>query len=127
MSTGSTDDPILADLARAYWAFYEQTTRHKTPFERADMSAWEAVDALCRIPRIAAIVVLALMESADTPNRLAYLAAGPLEDVVNRGAPEDLEILERAVQSQPRLAKALTRINVDSDSEGAAWLDRTIS
>lgn len=91
-------------------------------FMRRDDSwfwAWEAVnDYLSSDPDHAWRLTLQLIASAPTEEALAYVAAGPLEDILYaRGERYIAEVERRAVQD-PKFRRALRSVCNESTSPG---------
>ncbi len=106
---------FVAELARMYWK-----TAHQHDDEQ--IQAWEAVEALSQLPHAGARILVALARHADTEDRQCYLGAGPLEDLVDRGRPDDLEIIEAALSDTPELRRALLAVNEPDNPSAAKWL-----
>lgn len=106
---------FVAELAGMYWK-----TAHEPDAEQ--YLAWEAVEALCQLPRAGARIVIALARHANTEDRRAYLGAGPLEDLVHRGRPADLAIIEAALPTTTELRRALLAVTEPDDPAVAQWL-----
>ena len=105
----------VALLAAAYW---------RTAVDKSDeaFAAWEAVDAICRLPGIGSRIVVAMARHADTEDKCAQLGAHPLEDLVDRGDPEDLAVIDAALPNTPELARAIRSVNEPDEPTLVAWL-----
>jgi hypothetical protein len=107
---------FVAKLAAAYW---------RTGVEKSStrFHAWEAIDDLCRLPGIGSRLVVVLARYANNEDESAYLGAGPLENLVQKGNPEDLAVIEEALPRSPELRRALRSVNPPLDNEEVqAWL-----
>ena len=112
---------IMDQLSREYW---RQPDGAAPRGDDRSFRAWEGVQALLRIDGIAGSVVALLATTATTDPRRAYLAAGPLEEVLNAAQPHDLEVLEGALTHSPHLVDCMYRINGPDDATAASWLER---
>jgi hypothetical protein len=102
-------DVERADLVAAYWHHHRLATGQRSARLEADSWswAWEAVEAVVHeAPLEDALVLLdALLAAQDAD--LAYLGAGPIEDLMNvHGALLDMPVAERCEQS-PKWAEAV--------------------
>jgi len=86
--------------------------------------AWSQVHEFCRKdPNVGLAVTRLLVDSAASDEELAYVAAGPLEDLV-RGHGTRLERdFEQALRDSPRMRLAMTGVWV-SDPEAVMLLRR---
>lgn len=82
----------------------------------------ELVEKCVAEPGRAGRLVTALLDQAVTEDQIAYVAAGPLEDVVDRGDRLDLAELETGVHSA-KLLSALRSIRISDQSPAAEWLE----
>lgn len=112
----------LDELADAYWTHY----RHSTSTDRADRlnaeAFWwslEAVHDLVRTdPEHAVAVLTALAHAAPDDAALAYLGAGPVEDLLRGGASDVvIDRVEGAAVSNDTFRKALR----------CAWFDEYLA
>lgn len=114
----STD---LASLVVAYLAYAR--SRDEKLFW-----AWSEVDEHCRKkPYIGLAVTRLLVESAASDEELAYVAAGPLEDLVKGHGAHLEQELERALRESPRMRLAITGVCVSEPQARAllsSWLER---
>ena len=81
-----------------YWAFEEVQRR-----VRADLAqAWE--------------VVQILVEKADASTSLGYVAAGPIEDLVDGYGDSALDVIETACETNEKMQLALSGIWLEPES-----------
>jgi hypothetical protein len=93
--------------------------RHHAQRNDADFWAWQEVDRIVRENREldrAWEITLLLLRKADTDEALGYIAAGPLEDVIDIYADEALDLIEQACDKDPRLQLALSGVWLEPDS-----------
>lgn len=91
--------------------------RHHAHRREEDAWAWPEVGRIVRadLTRGWEITRL-LLNKADSDEALGYVAAGPLEDLVDGYGDAALDIIERACDSELRLQLALSGIWLDGES-----------
>jgi uncharacterized protein DUF6869 len=100
-------------LARTYLRQYETKAKE-------DFWAYGRVSDLVRNnPRVGWRITRRLVELAPTDAALAYVAAGPLEDVVNWWGNELRQDIEQEARRDRRFLTALSLIRVNEGSESA--------
>ena len=62
-------------------------------------------------------LVVALAVAAPSDDALAYLGAGPIEDLLNQHGPRLVEEVEAAAVENPSVARALLSVVFDDDDE----------
>src|SRR5687767_11130920 len=73
--------------------------------------AYETLDRLCDgEPEKAWDLVLAIVDAADSDDLLETIGAGPLENVLDKHAPQLVGRVEAALADHPGLARALTSV-----------------
>ena len=102
----------LDEIAEAY-------LRHHAQQNDADFWAWQEVDRIVRANREldrAWQITLLLLRKAETDEALSYVAAGPLEDVIDTYADKAMDLIEQACDKDTRLQLALSGVWLESDS-----------
>lgn len=105
MATGA-EDPDCAGIAARYWAHYDGV---------GDDEAFSLVDDLfaSSAPTMRSIDVFrALLDGANDPARLAYLAAGPLTDLIHREDDRIDGVLRELLQDDDRLQRAMSATQI---------------
>jgi len=98
------DSPRDEELVAAY-------LRHFATKDRALYWAWERFQGYVTAdPRKAWELTLQLIAAAPDARALAYVAAGPLEDLLYARAPMFIDEVERLADSDPRFLSALRLI-----------------
>jgi hypothetical protein len=98
--TDPYDADIQPDLVEAYLTHF----RIKSD---SLFWAWEAVDAATNSLEPGLSLCLALIEAAETPAELAYIAAGPLEDMLKRVGIPAAQALELPARQSAKVREAL--------------------
>lgn len=85
---GPSNDAEMDELVEAYWANYMHGSRGSDPnreLDEASFWAWERVDDSIRRRDPRAVRLLSCLANfvADDEEALAYLGAGPLEDLIH--------------------------------------------
>jgi hypothetical protein len=117
------DVTVSAEVVAAYWR-HHQLIFSEDPIERADADhwfwAWEEVDeaALAASPGIVALLV-ALAKAAPNDQALAYLGAGPLEDLIRRHGAEFVDAIDLAAQTSESFRVALRCVWYGADTNEA--------
>jgi hypothetical protein len=92
------------ELAATYLLYYSLKRQQ-------DWWAWEEVDSLVRLnPSEAWEVTRILVKTASSDEALAYVAAGPLEDLLTKHGPVVIEYIENESQQNERLQLALSGV-----------------
>jgi hypothetical protein len=100
-------DLDLDNIATAYLRNYHSSDKEK------DFWAWEAVRTLVKNDIDAAwSVTLLLLEKAKSDDEVGYIAAGPLEDLIDMQGHAVLDRIEPACENNPRLRLALSTVGV---------------
>jgi hypothetical protein len=103
-------DTDLATLAEAY--LRERETRNNE-----DFWAWEEVHRRIRVDLAEAWeVTLSLVEKSGSDSALAYVAAGPLEDLVDGYGDSALDVIEAECETNQKLQRALSGIWLERES-----------
>jgi hypothetical protein len=91
--------------------------RHHAQHREEDFWAWQEVDRIVRadLTRGWELTRL-LLNKADSDQALGYVAAGPLEDLVDGYGDAALDVIEHACDGDPRLQLALSGIWLERDS-----------
>jgi hypothetical protein len=91
--------------------------RHRALGREEDFWAWQEVDRIVRADLARGWeITLLLLKKTESDEALAYVAAGPLEDLVDGYGNAAFDIIERACDSDYRLQLALSGVWLDSDS-----------
>ena len=97
-------DEKLTSLVEGYFDYYSRRNS-------AEFTKWDAVTDIVMLGGAAAIeLVLALVEGAPGPEALAYVAAGPLEDLLCKHGPFVWKLLAVEARTRPRLRTALGQV-----------------
>ena len=84
--------------------------------------AWEEVDAATESLEFGLPLCLALVEAAANPAELAYIAAGPLEDLLRRRGTPAAQALEAPARVSARVREALHQVWLSPDDAAyTAW------
>jgi hypothetical protein len=110
----SVADAAVDALAETYWL--EKGRSPQSPWP------WEAVYAISKIKGAGARFLIALAERAVTDDQISYLAAGPLEDILQECDEDNLTILASELDISPSLAKMLYCVYQPSTERGRSWL-----
>lgn len=117
------DVSVNAEVVAAYWRHRKLTFSEDTT-ERADADewfwAWEEVDeaALDAAPGIVELLV-ALAKAAPNDEALAYLGAGPLQDLIRRHGAEFVDAIDQAAQTSQSFQVALRCVTYDTGADQA--------
>jgi hypothetical protein len=104
------------DLIAAY-------LKSREPNEDTHNWAFDEVLALCEDnPLAAAELTLALIEACETEEQLAYVAAGPIEDLLHGAADVVLPIFDRACKESSKARRAMQILALD-DVDDEAYPD----
>jgi hypothetical protein len=93
--------------------------RYHAQHNDADFWAWQEVDRIVRENREldrAWEITFLLLRKADTDEALGYIAAGPLEDLIDIYADEALDLIEQACDKDSRLQLALSGVWLEPKS-----------
>ena len=105
------------ELALAYLTHYR--TKDESLFW-----AWESVDAAVRQLSSGLPTCLELIEASESEAELAYIAAGPLEDLLNRLGEPAAAALELPARRSEKVRKALEAVWLRPESAAyATWHD----
>ena len=97
----------LDALAEAY------LRNHRNPDKDPEFWAWENVRGLVKSDLDSAWnVTLLLLNKAESDDEVGYIAAGPLEDLIDVHGHAALDRIEEACESNPRLRLALSTAGV---------------
>ena len=113
---------IVGKLVSYYWLSAPSHDGMAPEDARIGWAAWQAVEAMLKIPTVRALLVVTLATAATSESKRAYLAAGPLEELLEHALPEDLAILTDALNN-PYLQDMLTRVNPPESPRSLAWLE----
>lgn len=98
------------NLAEAY-------LRHHGQNRDEDFWAWQEVDRMVRADANRGWeITLLLLRKAENNSAVEYVAAGPLEDLVDGYGHEALDLIEQACKNDSRLQRALSGIWLERDS-----------
>jgi hypothetical protein len=85
--------------------------RYQAKRDRSDQWAWDAVESLInRDPDEAWKISCMLVNKASSDEALAFVAAGPLEDLLKKHGSKVIERVEAESTSNPRLQLALSGV-----------------
>jgi hypothetical protein len=94
--------------------FATKYLRHCVSRLGEDFCAFEEMDRLVREnPQVAWAVTKLAVEQAPTDKVLAYIAAGPLEDLLKRNGPEIIDELERLARTEDHMRFAVCCVWID--------------
>jgi hypothetical protein len=97
-------DSALNELTDVY-------LRHHDSRREEDFWAWEEVQQRVRADLAQAwAVVQILVEKADAGNQLGYVAAGPIEDLVDGYGDSALDLIETACETSEKMQLALSGV-----------------
>ena len=100
-------DPSISGLASAYVAYLcsKDAALQDAMFDVMDLCLKGPWDKLWQL-----VQALALLPDEANPEVLATLAAGPLEDLLDKAGPEYIAAVEDLALSTPRAARMLTGV-----------------
>jgi hypothetical protein len=110
MDAASAPANEFSELVDAYWEHYRlSTSSERAERLSADSTRWavDEVDAIASDDDRAVPLMVALADAADDAQALAYLGAGPIEDVVLAGSPAVVDRIEGAAERSERFRYAL--------------------
>jgi hypothetical protein len=91
--------------------------RHHSQRNDEDFWAWQQVERIVRSDLVSGWeVTLMLLKKADTDLALGYVAAGPLEDLIDGYGHDALDLIQKASDSDSRLQLALSGVWLESES-----------
>src|SRR5262245_54660710 len=97
------DDSRSADLAREYLRQYAAGSP-----QEGDWAAWNEINRRVReAPEEGWPLILHLVSLAQDDAALAFVAAGPLEDLLNHNCRHVIERVEREARTDPRFRRCL--------------------
>lgn len=113
-----TEDLRLERLIGGYWTHRRRLAGGRQ--ERLDADkwawAWDEVEMAFIEPSARTFpMLMALIESAGDDEALAYLGAGPLENLINRYGIQFAEQIEESARRDPAFRKALANVQVSSN------------
>lgn len=119
-----------AEIVEAYWKEYELRRSANRPDRlRADdfFWAWEAVYEAGRDnPGKSLPLLVALADAAPDDAALAYLGAGPVEDLVNDHGERLIDAIESAAHEHLAFARTLSGINYRADTLSKKEVERRV-
>jgi hypothetical protein len=100
-------EPSITELASAYVEYLstKDKTLQQASFDVIGLSLWGPWDRLWQL-----VQALALLPEEPSPMVLATIAAGPLEDLLDKAGPEYIAAVEDLALSTPRAARMLTGV-----------------
>jgi Family of unknown function (DUF6869) len=99
-------DSASADLARAYLRHYAAGNP-----AGGDWTSWDAINTLVReAPGDAWPVILQLVYHSQDDQTLAYVAAGPVEDLLVHHGADVIGLFEEECRSNPRFRQCLSGV-----------------
>ena len=123
-----TADAVVDTLAEYYW---RSRSLHHERMDLAEVraadAAFDAVEALLHIPRVGVWLLLRLIETASTADQRAYLAAGPLEELLEIVDVKELAALDGVIRENSRLVDCLHRVNMPDSPIARSWLEEKLS
>lgn len=110
-------DRSMSELATAYVAYLQTKDKalEQASFDVMDLSFGDSSDRLWQL-----VQAIALLPEEPDPIVLATIAAGPLEDLLNKAGPEYITAVEDFAQRTPRAARMLTGV-WPSSIDPAVW------
>lgn len=104
----------IDEIVKAYWEHYSSTQSSdrvlRLDAERT-LWAWEAVEEEVRSPTARVLkLLLALGHEAKDDDALAYLGAGPVEDLISWHGARYLDEIDQCARSDPAFRKALSNV-----------------
>jgi hypothetical protein len=86
---------------------------HRNPDKNAEFWAWEDVHDLVKTDLDAAwTVTLLLLDKASSDDEVGYIAAGPLEDLIDLYGHKALDLIEEVAEKNGRLQLALSTVGI---------------
>lgn len=107
-------------LARALWLNCQGEADSPLQ-EQTDWVMWCVYGLAAEAPEAALEVVLAALAFFDSKPGLAYLAAGPLQELVSQQGPRLIERIERAAADDLRFRYLLSGIRGEAETDPAVW------
>jgi len=112
------DRAAVQHLVEAYWKNYTLTAGDRQLRLDAEdwFWAWEDVDTAVREPSPQTLdLLLALANAAPDDKALAYLGAGPFEDLINWNGIEFVDQIEQCARRDPAFREALANVRLSSN------------
>jgi uncharacterized protein DUF6869 len=105
-------------LIDGYWKHYRLSTGSRQ--ERSDADkwawAWDDVEGAVMEPSANTFeMLMALVESAADDDALAYIGAGPLEDLINSHGVQFAGQIEESARRVPKFRTALAHVHLSSN------------
>ena len=116
------EDIPLQQLIDGYWKHYRLSTGGRQ--ERLDAEKWawawdEVAEAVLEPSANTFDMLMALVGSAADDEALAYLGAGPLENLINSHGHQFAEQVEESARRDPLFRKALANVQLSSNVPAA--------
>ena len=109
------EDRALTELARTYLEYYRTG-------DDALFWAYEKVNDECHKLDGGLPICLALIDASNTDEELAYVAAGPIEDLIRRVGPEAVLALDSPAAQSRKVRFALAGVWLNEEDPGyAEW------
>lgn len=113
------EDVRLQRLIDGYWKHYRLSTGSRQERLEADRWAWawdEVEEAVADPSSETFEILMALVESAANDDALAYIGAGPLENLINLHGVRFAEQVEESARRDPLFHKALSHVQLRSNA-----------
>ena len=113
-----TGQPSIEQIVDGYWRNYRLAGGDRKERLEADewFWAWIDVDHAVRIPTPRTFeLLLALVGSSKDEEALAYVGAGPIEDLINWHGAAFLDQIEEAARRNQAFRRALAGVRVSRD------------
>lgn len=112
------EDVRLQRLIGAYWKHYRLSTGGRQERLAADQWAWawDEVEGAVMEPSANTLeMLMALAQTAADEEALAYLGAGPLEDLINSHGVQFVQQIEESARRDPMFRKAVAHVQLSSN------------
>jgi hypothetical protein len=116
-------DLPLERLARRLLSYLRAGTENALPApDHPDAWTFVLLDHLTRDhPALALAAIRAMLAACDTPEDVAFVAAGPLEDLLSAHLPALIDEVEALAASSPRFGYALTGVWKPTSAAPLLW------
>ena len=115
------DLPVVR-LAERWLGFTRETADSDAPQDHAEFWTYALLHDLARVaPGLCLDTVLAALALCSTPDEVALVAAGPLEDVLVANGPAVIDRIETEAARSARLRLALTGVWPEGSAGTPVW------
>lgn len=115
-------DLPVSRLAERWLRFVRETAESDAVQDHPDFWTFALIDDLARTaPDVCLDLVMAALPLCRTPEEVALVAAGPLEDVITANGAAVIDRIEHLAAREPRLTYALTGVWLRGTTGTPIW------